>query len=76
MLPFYRNRIVATILSICFPKVLFVPPSSSAGRIVGVTPADNPQVGHLVMVRLAGGAVELANVAVVAKQVSADHRSA
>lgn len=49
-------------------EVLFVPPSST-GRIVGVVPVASPIVGHLALARLAGGQLEMVNLAVMTLQV-------
>ncbi|CAM9141013.1 unnamed protein product [Pylaiella littoralis] len=50
-------------------EVLFLP-SSSAGRVVGVVPVASPIVGHLAMARLAGGKVEMVNLAVMTLQAT------
>lgn len=50
-------------------EILFAAPSLPTGRVVGVVPVANPIVGHLAMARLAGGSVEMVNLAVVALQV-------
>ncbi|CAM9634469.1 unnamed protein product, partial [Scytosiphon promiscuus] len=50
-------------------EVLFVPPSTE-GRIVGVVPVTSPIVGHLALARLAGGQVEMVNLAVMNLQAT------
>lgn len=51
-------------------EVFFVPPCAEAGRIVGAVPVSKPEVGHLALTRLSGGAVELVNLSVITIQVS------
>lgn len=44
-------------------------PPSSSGRIVGVVPVASPIVGNLALARLAGGQLEMVNLAIMALQV-------
>ncbi|CAM9523888.1 unnamed protein product, partial [Laminaria digitata] len=51
-------------------EVLFVASHAAMGRIVGVVPVASPVIGNLAMARLAGGAVEMVNLAVVMLQAT------